>query len=74
MSLWRGPLIDPPKTIPNNRYVTHFRLADNPVPMKPETIYGKVNIKSLEQYRNKVQIGDEDSPVLLIDMESDIRQ
>ncbi len=39
--------------------------------MKPETIYGKVNIKSLEQDRNKVQIGDEDSPVLLIDMESE---
>ena len=43
-----------------------------PGPMKLETIYGKVNIKSLEQDRNKVQIGDEDSPVLLIDMESDI--
>ena len=45
-----------------------------PETMKLETIYGKVNIKSLEQYRNKVQIGDEDSQVLLIDMESDIRQ
>ena len=28
-----------------------------PDPTKLETIYGKVNIKSLEQYRNKVQIG-----------------
>ena len=74
MSLWRGPPYRPLKTIPNNRYVTEFPLPMISDPMIPETIYGKANINSLEQYRNKVQIGDEDSQVLLIEMESDIRQ
>jgi hypothetical protein len=58
MSLWRGPPYRPLKTIPNNRYVTHL-----PAPMKRDTIYGKGNVKSLDQHINQVTIVDEDSPI-----------